>query len=61
MMPPMIIPAPLVAAITRIGMDHTEILGDTLAEIAAEKAGIIKEGSVVVCYPSSRRRPWARC
>ena len=46
-----VIPAPLVAAITRIGMDHTEILGDTLAEIAAEKAGIIKEGSVVVCYP----------
>ena len=44
-----VIPAPLVAAITRIGMDHTEILGDTLAEIAAEKAGIIKEGSVVVC------------
>ena len=32
-----VIPAPLVAAITRIGMDHTEILGDTLAEIAAEK------------------------
>lgn len=56
-----VIPAPLIAAITRIGMDHTEILGDTLAEIAAEKAGIIKEGSVVVCYPSSRRRPWARC
>lgn len=46
-----VIPAPLVAAITRIGMDHTEILGDTLSEIAAEKAGIIKEGSVVVCYP----------
>lgn len=46
-----VIPAPLVAAITRIGMDHTGILGDTLAEIATEKAGIIKEGSVVVCYP----------
>lgn len=45
------IPAPLVAAITRIGLDHTDVLGDTLAEIAAEKAGIIKEGCAVVCYP----------
>ena len=43
-----VIPAPLVAAITRIGMDHTEILGDTLAEIAAEKAGIIKKGVPVI-------------
>lgn len=41
----------LVAAITRIGLDHTEILGDTLDKIAAEKAGIIKEGCAVVCYP----------
>lgn len=45
------IPSPLVAAITRIGMDHTDVLGDTLAEIAAEKADIIKEGCAVVCYP----------
>lgn len=45
------IPAPLVAAITRIGMDHMDVLGDTLAAIAAEKAGIIKEGSAVICYP----------
>ena len=45
------IPSPLVAAITRIGMDHTDVLGNTLAEIAAEKAGIIKEGCAVVCYP----------
>lgn len=41
----------LVAAITRIGLDHTEVLGDTLAAIAAEKAGIIKKGCRVVCYP----------
>lgn len=41
----------LVAAITKIGMDHTELLGDTLAEIAAQKAGIITEGCSVVCYP----------
>ena len=46
-----VIPAPLVAAITRIGLDHTELLGDTLAQIAGEKAGIIKEGSAVICYP----------
>ena len=46
-----IVPRTLVAAITRIGMDHTEVLGDTLPQIAAEKAGIIKEGCSVVCYP----------
>ena len=46
-----IVPRTLVAAITRIGMDHMEFLGDTLADIAAEKAGIIKEGCTVVCYP----------
>lgn len=33
---------PLVSAITNIGLDHMEILGDTLEQIAAEKAGIIK-------------------
>ena len=41
----------LVAAITKIGLDHTEILGDTLDKIAAEKAGIIKKGCAVVNYP----------
>lgn len=41
----------LVAAITRIGLDHTQLLGDTLDKIAAEKAGILKEGCTVVCYP----------
>ncbi|MFQ5838418.1 MAG: glutamate ligase domain-containing protein [Thermoplasmata archaeon] len=35
---------PEVAAITRIGMEHTEYLGMTLERIAREKAGIIKEG-----------------
>ena len=34
---------PEVCAITTLGMDHTDILGDTLAKIAAEKAGIIKQ------------------
>ncbi|MCB0899801.1 MAG: bifunctional folylpolyglutamate synthase/dihydrofolate synthase [Actinobacteria bacterium] len=37
-----------VAVITPIGMDHTDYLGETLAEIAAEKAGIIKPGARVV-------------
>ncbi len=35
---------PEVSIITRIGFDHTDILGDTLDEITAEKAGIIKHG-----------------
>ena len=33
---------PLLSAITNIGIDHTEFLGNTLAQIAAEKAGIMK-------------------
>ncbi len=39
---------PLVSAITTIGLDHQDILGDTLAKIASEKAGIIKAGVPVV-------------
>ena len=39
---------PIACAITRIGVDHTEELGDTLAQIAGEKAGIIKPGVPVV-------------
>lgn len=40
--------APEVSVITSIAMDHCEILGDTLAAIAAEKAGVIKPGRPVV-------------
>jgi dihydrofolate synthase/folylpolyglutamate synthase len=36
---------PLVTAITSIGLDHQEYLGDTLAAIAREKAGILKPGA----------------
>ncbi len=43
-----VIPSPLVAAITRVSFDHMETLGNSLAEIAREKAGIIKSGSKVV-------------
>jgi dihydrofolate synthase / folylpolyglutamate synthase len=39
---------PSVCGITRIDIDHAHILGDTLAKIAAEKAGIIKTGVPVV-------------
>ncbi len=39
---------PAVSVITSIGLDHCEMLGDTLAKIAAEKAGIIKPGLPVV-------------
>lgn len=42
---------PDLSVIARIGFDHTELLGDTLSEIAAEKAGIIKEGRPVVSWP----------
>ena len=38
----------MVSVITQIDYDHTDILGDTLEEIAAEKAGIIKNGGIVV-------------
>jgi len=40
-----------VCVITSISLDHTEILGDTVAKIAAEKAGIIKPGCIVVSSP----------
>ncbi len=39
---------PEIAVITSIGLDHCELLGDTLAKIAFEKAGIIKPGRPVV-------------
>lgn len=40
---------PLVAVISSISFDHMDVLGQTLREIATEKAGIIKTGRVVVC------------
>jgi len=39
---------PLVSVITNVGLDHTEVLGNTIKKIAAEKAGIIKKGVPVV-------------
>lgn len=39
---------PLVSAITNVQLDHQNILGDTIAEIAVEKAGIIKEKTPII-------------
>ena len=41
-----------VAVLTSISMDHMAFLGNSLGEIATHKAGILKEGASVVCYPS---------
>lgn len=48
---------PLVTVITSISHDHMKLLGPTIADIAAEKAGIIKRNCPVVC---GARRPAAR-
>ena len=62
---------PLVTVITPISLDHTDLLGSTVAAIAHEKAGIIKPGRPVVIAPqpdeawselrtvaTARRAPW---
>ncbi|MHC4199682.1 MAG: bifunctional folylpolyglutamate synthase/dihydrofolate synthase [Planctomycetota bacterium] len=46
-----VVAKPLACAITNISLDHTDILGGTLEEIAREKAGILKEGSPAVVAP----------
>ena len=45
---------PKVSVITSLSMDHTAVLGDTLAKIAGEKAGIIKQGVPVVSSPQKK-------
>ncbi|MBR7184284.1 MAG: bifunctional folylpolyglutamate synthase/dihydrofolate synthase [Clostridia bacterium] len=54
-----VIDQPLCAVLTAIGMDHTDLLGDTLEQIAAEKCGIIKRGTaeVISCpqLPAAQR------
>lgn len=52
-----VVPPPRIASITRVAFDHMVELGDSLAKIAAEKAGIIKQGSTVVLgklHPDAR-------
>lgn len=45
---------PRVSVITGVGLDHTDRLGDTVQEIAADKAQIIKPGSIAVLGPGTR-------
>ena len=45
---------PLVCAITPIGLDHTDRLGETIAEIAREKAGIVKDGACTIAAAQTR-------
>lgn len=49
------IPSALISVICSISLDHTKILGDTVEKIAFEKAGILKEGGVCVCYGDQPR------
>lgn len=44
---------PIISVITSISKDHMNVLGDNLAQIAREKAGIIKESVPVVLYPQA--------
>lgn len=46
-----VIDFPLASVITAVSFDHMSVLGNTLAQIAAEKCGIIKEEGVTVAYP----------
>lgn len=49
---------PMLSVITNISFDHTQFLGDTLAKIAAEKAGIIKRGiPIVIGETTAETRP----
>src|SRR5262249_30460542 len=45
---------PRVSVITDISLDHQKFLGNTIAEIAREKAGIIRPGGVVIMLPQMR-------
>lgn len=48
------IPPALVSVITGISLEHTQWLGSTVEAVAAEKAGIIKAGTHVVCAPEDK-------
>ncbi len=60
-----VIESPLAAVITSISLDHTKVLGNSLAQIAQEKSGIIKNGTSVVCYAKQKKDAYdvifARC
>jgi len=58
-----VIKSPAISIITSIGLEHTRILGDTVEEIALEKAGIIKKGRPVLmgpCVPHDVVRNYAK-
>lgn len=55
-----VIDGSVVSVITSIGLDHTEYLGSTVEEIAAEKCGIIKACGTVVSYPNETVMPVIR-
>lgn len=50
-----IVKKPIASLITTISMDHTNILGNTIEEIAQNKAGIIKENVPVFIYPQDKQ------
>lgn len=50
-----VIDNPILSVITQIGLDHTELLGNTLEEIADHKGGIIKTRVPVVLFPQEPR------
>lgn len=50
-----IVKKPLAAVITTISIDHTNILGSSIEEIAYQKAGIIKEDVPVFIYPQTKK------
>ena len=53
-----VVKQPLCSIITSISLDHTDRLGETIEEIAAEKAGIIKEGCPVITGVENEEAMW---
>lgn len=45
------VPSPILHIITAIGLDHTEILGDTIEKITMEKCGILRDGCTLLTPP----------
>lgn len=49
------VPEPVLQIITAVGLDHTEILGDTLAKITEEKCGILRPGCTLLTSPGQEQ------
>lgn len=62
-----VVDAPICTVFASIGMDHMQFLGDTIEQIAYQKAGIIKPGCPVVSYPNVSKvrkvleTEWEKC